>query len=115
MYFTVVNTERQKLQDVADQLTRETEGSALSQGSMDKIVNEISNIFTESATLCLESKPKFSNTVKGSKRNKPWFGPACYHTRKSYNAARRKYNHERTHTNLLNLQRASKIYKKYDE
>ena len=37
--------------------------------------------------------------------------PSMHHTRKAYNAARRKYNHNRTPVNLLKLQKACKTYK----
>ena len=88
------------------------ENAIYSQESMDRIVTDISHLFSESAALSFERKPSCKFLKHSSKpRNKPWFGTACHHTRKAYNAAKRKYNHKRTPRNLLNLQSASKIYK----
>ena len=98
-----------KLQDIMDQFSTESEHGTRSQEAIDMVTNQISNLFAESASQSFVSKPKLHKS--GNARNKPWFGPACHHTRKAYNVAKRKYNRERTHRNLQNLQRASKIYK----
>ena len=106
------NINLSKLQTITSQLSHDPENATYSQESMDRIVTDISHLFSESAALSFERKPSCKFPKHSSKpRNKPWFGPACHHTRKAYNAAKRKYNHKRTPRNLLNLQSASKIYK----
>ena len=105
------NISLQRLQDVADQLSREAKNNDITQCSIDKIVSDISDIFIESASNSFESRPKFPTREQRKKQNKPWFGPACHHTRKAYNAARSKYNHNPTPGNYLKLQKACKTYK----
>ena len=104
------NIDTHKLQSITDQLTRDITDQNFDQNSLDSIVNEISEIFVNSATSSFESRPR-NPRFRKIRKNKPWFGPACHNTRKAYNIAKKKYNDNRSQLNKIKLQRASKIYK----
>ncbi|MEW8152430.1 MAG: reverse transcriptase family protein [Candidatus Thiodiazotropha endolucinida] len=103
------NIDIQKVHTLTDQIKQHMHENSLTQSAVDSIVSEISEVFERSAAKSFRNNTK--RTLKRSRKNKPWFGPACHNTRKAYNIARKKYNKFRSTRNRTNLQRACKIYK----
>ncbi|MEW8548328.1 MAG: hypothetical protein AB2693_32900, partial [Candidatus Thiodiazotropha sp.] len=103
------NIDTEKVQALTEQIKHHMDENTLSQSSIDSIVNEIGDLFERSAIRSFQNNTK--RAYKKIRKNKPWFGPACYNTRKAYNSARKKYNRCRSTCNRINLQKACKIYK----
>ena len=57
-----------KLQNITEQFSLESENGTYRQKEIDKIVNEISNLFAESATQSFVSRPKFHKPGRRSGR-----------------------------------------------
>jgi hypothetical protein len=83
--------------------------------SLNHIVEEITNIYNESAkavfTKSYSHVKTIRNTCRSKINNKPWYGPHCHNKRAINNRARKKYNLKKSNNNRCLLNRASKDYK----
>ena len=80
--------------------------------SLDKINNicyHFSEIFSESAHLCINNSSSSSKVKTGKKI---WFGTQCEKARKQYHLAKSKHSKNPSAVTKINLSKASKTYKK---
>lgn len=105
------NIDMEALRKITEQLTQGISENNLNQSFIDSIVNQISNLFSKSAGTSFETKSNTKRYRNGTRKNKPWFGPACHNTRKAYHLAKKKYHRHSSIVNRINLENKSKTYK----
>ena len=106
------NIDIEKVYNITEQIESCLANQNLNQSLLDSLVQQISETFNNSAKQSFQNAHSTKPTADKSKKNKPWFGPACHKTRINYNSAKKRFNKNKTDFNRLNLNKACKQYKK---
>ena len=87
------------------------ETDEISQSDVDCVVNDIGNIFKDSATISFGTIKRNFKKVK-NKNERPWFNRECRVARNVYHNTRRLYNRYKSEHNKNLLKTVSKNYKR---
>ena len=87
------------------------ETDEISQSDVDCVVNDIGNIFKDSATISFGTTKRNFKKVK-NKNERPWFNRECRVARNVYHNTRRLYNRYKSEHNKNLLKTVSKNYKR---